>query len=74
MLAQMTAYIAEYERTWCDEPVPALGGVTSPQAAADPTRRRDLITLLNSFPSAGSPLQMDGARLKKALGLSSAGG
>jgi hypothetical protein len=69
ILAQMAAYIADYERNWCDEPVPALGWVTPRQAAADPTRRGDLIALLNSFPSTGSPLQMDGGRLKKALGL-----
>jgi hypothetical protein len=69
ILAQMAAYIADYERTWCDEPVPALGGVTPRQAAADPTRRGDLIALLNSFPSTGSPLAMDGGRLKQALGL-----
>ena len=69
MLSHAAAYIAEYERTWLDEPVPALGGVTPREAAADPTRRGDLIALLNSFPSAGSPLQMDGERLKRALGL-----
>jgi hypothetical protein len=65
----MTSYIADYERTWCDEPVPALGGATPRQAAADPTRRGDLIALLNSFPSSGSPLEMDGGRIKKALRL-----
>jgi hypothetical protein len=41
---------------------PATGG-------ADPTRRGDLIALLNSFPSSGSPVEMGGGRIKKALGL-----
>jgi hypothetical protein len=65
----MAAYIAEYERSWLDESIPALDGVTPREAAADPTRRRDLIALLDSFPSTGSPLEMDGRRLKVALGL-----
>lgn len=37
------------ERRWLDEEVPALGGITPRQAAADPTRREDLIALLRSF-------------------------
>lgn len=42
-------FIREREIEWCDEPVPALGGVTPRQAVADPTRRNDVISLLRSF-------------------------
>jgi hypothetical protein len=64
----MTSVIAQYERRWLDESIAALGGVTPRQAAADPTRRDDLIRLLESFPSTGSPVEMDGGRLRAALG------
>jgi len=37
------------ERQWLEEEVPALGGLTPREAAADPTRREDLVTLLRSF-------------------------
>ena len=69
LLAQMSDYIAGYERTWLEEPIPALGGMTPRAAAGDPTRRGDLIALLDSFPSTGSPRQMDGQRLQTALRL-----
>jgi tetratricopeptide (TPR) repeat protein len=69
LLAHLTGYIDGYERAWLDDSIPALGGVTPREAAADPTRRGDLIALLDSLPSTGSPLQMDGGRLKRALGL-----
>lgn len=39
-----------YEERWCDEPVPALGGLTPRQAAADPVARETLERLLLSFP------------------------
>ncbi len=38
-----------FERRWCDEPVPALAGLTPRQAAADPTRRENLERLLADF-------------------------
>lgn len=69
LLAAMTEYMATQERNWLDESIPALGGVTPRQAAVDPTRREDVIRLLDSFPATGSPLVMDGGRLKAALGL-----
>ncbi len=37
------------ERRWLDEEIPALAGMTPRQAAADPTRKEDLIALLRSF-------------------------
>lgn len=69
LLAHLTEYVAQFERSWLDESIPALGGVTPREAADDPTRRGDLVALLDSFPSTGSPTQMDGKRLKVALGL-----
>jgi hypothetical protein len=39
----------EFEQRWCDEPVPALGGLTPRQAATDPTRRETLERLLRDF-------------------------
>lgn len=41
------------EEQWCDEEVPALGGLTPRQAAADPTRRDSLLRLLAEFDSHG---------------------
>lgn len=62
--------IRGYETRWLDEPIPALDGHTPRQAADDPTRRGDLIKLLDSFP-AGAAAQgaMDADRLRAALGL-----
>lgn len=39
-----------HERRWCDEQVPALGGLTPRQASADPTRRDEVTRLIDSFP------------------------
>ena len=60
------------ERRWCDEQVPALGGLTPRQAAADPTRREQLERLLNSFdampaPPGGFTMRTD--KLRDLLGL-----
>ncbi len=57
-----------HEQTWLDEPIPALSGVTPHEAAADPTRRPDLIRLLDSFGPA-APGTMDPDRLRAQLGL-----
>lgn len=50
---QMNEAMAEIqdhlERRWCDEQVPALGGLTPRQAASDPTRREALQRLLLDF-------------------------
>jgi hypothetical protein len=62
-------FIRGFEQRWLDESVPALGGVTPRQAAADPTRRDDLIRLLDSFPDGDDPGQMSATRLRAALGL-----
>jgi tetratricopeptide (TPR) repeat protein len=65
----MTAYIADYERQWLDLSIPALKGLTPRQAAADPTRREDLVQLLATFPETGDPTAMSAGRLRAALGL-----
>ncbi|KKC01173.1 tetratricopeptide repeat family protein [Mycolicibacter arupensis] len=70
LLAFMEQVLHEYEERWLDESIPALGGITPRQAADDPTRRGDLIRLLNSFPSgAAAGRGMDADRLRAALGL-----
>lgn len=62
----------EQEQHWCDENVPALGGITPREAAADPTRRAELVRLITSFPEIDSSTGMVGlrpARLLELLGL-----
>ena len=71
---EMAAFMAEHmhrmEDEWLDEQIPALHGLTPRQAATDPTRREDLIALLNSFDGFG---RQDGTfdvdRLRRELGL-----
>ncbi len=68
--AFLDEFIRDYETKWLDEPIPALDGHTPRQAADDPTRRGDLIKLLDGFP-AGAKAHggMDTDRLRAALGL-----
>ncbi|WP_147262035.1 SEC-C domain-containing protein [Blastococcus sp. TF02A-26] len=61
-----------HERRWCDEQVPALGGLTPRQAAADPTRRDELARLIAGFPEidpASGAFGLRPARLRQLLGL-----
>jgi hypothetical protein len=68
--AVLDRFVRDYERQWLDEPIPALAGHTPRQAAADPTRRDDLIRLLGSFPSyPDKPGLMNPDRLRAALDL-----
>lgn len=63
-------FIRDYETKWLDMSLPALDGHTPRQAADDPTRRGDLIKLLDSFPTgAAARGGMDVDRLRTALGL-----
>ncbi len=55
------------EARWLSEPVPALGGLTPRQAAADPVRRLDLDRLLRQF--SGMPGPMDVSRLRADLAM-----
>ena len=67
LAAALDRYIREYETAWLDESIPALDGCTPRQAADDPTRRDDLIKLLNGFPTMPGGMNVD--RLRVALGL-----
>ena len=61
--------IAQHEANWVTDSIPALGGARPDEAAADPTRRADLIRLLDSMPQTEDPLVMSGLRLRRRLGL-----
>jgi hypothetical protein len=67
--AALDEHIRGYEQQWLDEAIPALGGHTPRECAADPTRRDDLIRLLDSFPQEEQPGGMSARRLREALGL-----
>lgn len=70
LAAFLADFIRDYETRWLDEPIPALDGHTPRQAADDPTRRGDLIKLLDTFPAgAAARGGMDVDRLRTALGL-----
>jgi hypothetical protein len=73
MVAALQEHIREKEIEWCDESIPALGGLTPRQAADDPTRREDLLKLLNEFGDHdGSTgfVTFDAQRIRAELGIS----
>ena len=53
--AMLRTFITERERIWCDEEIPALGGLTPRQAAADPAGRESLERLLAEYGSHVDP-------------------
>jgi hypothetical protein len=67
----MAEYMHKLEADWLDDQIPALEGLTPRQTAEDPTRRDDLIALLNSFDGSGG--REDGTfdvdRSRRELGL-----
>lgn len=70
LAAILDEFVRDYETKWLDEPIPALDGHTPRQAADDPTRRGDLIKLLDTFPAGEAGRGgMDADRLRAALGL-----
>ena len=70
LVAFLDEVVRGYETKWLDEPIPALDGHTPRQAADDPTRRGDLIKLLDTFPAGEAGRGgMDADRLRAALGL-----
>ncbi|MDE3009119.1 MAG: SEC-C domain-containing protein [Acidobacteriota bacterium] len=72
VLGAIRKLMREKEDAWLDESIPALRGLTPRQAAADPTRREDLIALLNEFDRRGASfpaMTFDVARLRRQLGL-----
>jgi hypothetical protein len=62
-----------FTQRWLADRIPALGGLTPFEAAADPTRRADLIALLRSFenstPGDAVPFSPDPAELARRLGV-----
>jgi hypothetical protein len=65
-----------YEEQWVDESIPALGGATPRQALDDPTRRDDLLRLLDRMEEMDARLTPDQralgmrtSRLRELLGL-----
>lgn len=69
LAAVLDQFTRQYEQAWLDQPIPALSGRTPRQCAVDPTRRPDLIRLLDSFPDIDEPGAMSPTRLRAALGL-----
>lgn len=69
MLEFLDGLMRHKEIEWCDERIPALSGFTPRQAAADPTRRDDLVRLLASFDDLTGPGTMQPGRLRAELGL-----
>lgn len=69
--AALAEFVRAQEQAWLDEPIPALDGATPREAAADPTRRPDLLRLLDTYdvPTGAGVVGMDPARLRSALGL-----
>ncbi|HET8930282.1 MAG TPA: SEC-C domain-containing protein, partial [Acidimicrobiales bacterium] len=74
--AALRQQIDAYEDAWVDEPIPALGGATPRQALDDPTRRDDLLRLLEDMERRDAALTpqrralgMRPARLRELLGL-----
>ena len=74
LAAALAEFVAAKEIEWLDQPVPALSGLTPREAAGDPTRREDLVALLNEFnrrgpaPAGAATFNVD--RLRRELGLS----
>lgn len=68
--AALDEMVRKHETAWLDESIPALSGRTPRECADDPTRRPDLIRLLESFPQDDrQPGTMSPSRLRAALGL-----
>jgi hypothetical protein len=75
VLEAMRTFVLEKEAEWLDSSIPALSGLTPRQAAKDPTRREDLVALLNEFDHRDEKkpglCTFDVARLREALDLPS---
>jgi hypothetical protein len=67
----LAEFIADQERRWLDESIPALGGRTPRDAAGDPIGREQLEQLLAGFPEPAPDDvgAMSPARLREALDL-----
>ena len=71
---QLEQFMRQHEDSWVDTPLPALGGATPRAAVDDPTRRDDLLRLLDDMERdadawSGPGRGMDVARVRELLGL-----
>lgn len=69
MRGALARFVEDRERQWCDERIPALGGVTPREAAADPTRRAELDRLIASFPPVDAAAGQVGMRPERLRAL-----
>lgn len=69
--AAIAEMMADYERRWLDENIPALGGRTPRDAVTDPVGREELMQLFASLPPSDPTdlTRMSVDRLRAALGL-----
>ena len=67
--ALVADHIRTLERRWVNEQIPALGGLTPRQALDDPTRRGDLLRLLDEMEGRSGVNGFDAGRLRALLGL-----
>lgn len=65
----LSEYMENFELDWCDQPIPALDGLTPLEAVADPTRRPSLDRLLVSYDEGPVPGLMRPDRLRALLGI-----
>ncbi|MFW5933617.1 MAG: SEC-C metal-binding domain-containing protein [Actinomycetota bacterium] len=71
---QLEGFMRQHEDSWVDTPLPALGGSSPRQAVDDPTRREQLLRLLDDMERdaaawSGPGRGMDADRLRALLGL-----
>jgi hypothetical protein len=76
--AVLAQFMREREDAWLDESLPSLHGLTPRQAVNDPSRREELIALLNEFdrhpkPAAAGGASFDVSRLRDLLGIEHGG-
>jgi hypothetical protein len=69
MQAALDDYMQHYERTWVDEPVPALHGLTPREAMLDPVEREELDRLLATMEDRFDGGTMNPDRVRGLLGL-----
>ena len=70
----IAALLRQHEDRWLSERIPALGGLTPREAAAEPAAREELIALLDDFEwqdrQTPNAFSMDVNRIRSELGLS----
>jgi hypothetical protein len=69
LLEALEEQMREREERWVDESIPLLGGLTPREALADPTRRDQLLALLDEWTIPTSGPSMDPDRIRRLLGI-----